>query len=153
MTLQIPAIGIIIFNWLNMSMNTFEEKAGTILSVLGNPFRIQIAIALSGQEACVCHLEQLLDKRQAYISQHLMVMRDAGLLDTRRDGKYIYYRLADKEGILDLIRSAAIIAGFTADEMPALQIEQVLSQCICPNCEIDEKTKHSPQIRVDAVTN
>lgn len=134
-------------------MRTFEEKAGTILSVLGNPFRIQIAIALSGQEACVCHLEQLLKKRQAYISQHLMVMRDAGLLDTRRDGKYIYYRLADKEGVLDLIRSAAVIAGMDPIEMPAPPLQPVLAQCVCPNCEVDEKTTKAPQYRTDAVTN
>jgi ArsR family transcriptional regulator len=136
-----------------MSIGRFEEKASSILSVLGNPFRIQIAIALSGQEACVCHLEQLLKKRQAYISQHLMVMRDAGLLDTRRDGKYIYYRLADKEGVLDLIRSAAVIAGMDPVEMPVPPLQPVLSLCACPNCEVDEKTKHAPQTRVDAVTN
>jgi ArsR family transcriptional regulator len=134
-------------------MRTFEEQASSILSVLGNSFRIQIAIALSGQEACVCHLEQLLKKRQAYISQHLMVMRDAGLLETRRDGKYIYYRLSDKEGVLDLIRSAAVIAGLNADEMPLLPMEQILSQCVCPNCEADQKTTSAPQIRMDAAKN
>lgn len=134
-------------------MKTFEEKASSILSVLGNPFRIQIAIALSGQEACVCHLEQLLKKRQAYISQHLMVMRDASLLDTRRDGKYIYYRLADKEGVLDLIRSAAAIAGMDPIEMPAPPRQSVLAQCACPHCEVDEKTTPEAQIRTDALTN
>jgi len=136
-----------------MSIKTFEEQASSILSVLGNPFRIQIAIALSGQEACVCHLEQMLKKRQAFISQHLMVMRDAGLLDTRRDGKYIYYRLADKDGVLDLIRSAAMIAGLSTDEMPVTQIEQVLTQCVCPNCDVDAKTPNAPQYGTDAVTN
>lgn len=134
-------------------MKPFEEQAGSILSVLGNPFRIQIAIALSGQEACVCHLEQLLKKRQAYISQHLMVMRDAGLLDTRRDGKYIYYRLADKEGVLDLIRSAATLAGMDPVEMPALPLQPVLAQCACPHCEVNEKTTPETQIRLDAATN
>lgn len=136
-----------------MSRKTFEEQASSILSVLGNPFRVQIAIALSGQEACVCHLEQLLKKRQAYISQHLMVMRDAGLLDTRRDGKYVYYRMADKEGVLDLIRSAATIAGMDPGEMPAPPLQPVLPQCACPNCGVDEKTTPAPQIHADTVTN
>lgn len=136
-----------------MSIKTFEEQASSILSVLGNPFRIQIAIALSGQEACVCHLEQMLKKRQAFISQHLMVMRDAGLLDTRRDGKYIYYRLADKKGILDLIRSAALIAGVNPTEIPDAPVEPVIADCVCPKCDIDTKTPNSPQYGTDAVTN
>jgi len=134
-------------------MKTYEEQASSIMSVLGNPFRIQIAIALSGQEACVCHLEQMLKKRQAFISQHLMVMRDAGLLDTRRDGKYIYYRLADKEGILDLIRSAAMIAGLNPTEMPSVPLQPVIEQCACPKCDVDVKTPNAPQYGMDAVTN
>ena len=66
--------------------------------------------AIGSQEACVCHLEKLLKKRQAYISQHLMVLREAGLLETRRDGKYIYYRLSSPE-VLQLVRSAAVLDG------------------------------------------
>ncbi len=78
-----------------MNTNTFEHKSGNILAVLGNPFRVRLVLALWAQEACVCHLEVLLKKRQAYISQHLMALREANLLETRRDGKFVYYRLAN----------------------------------------------------------
>jgi DNA-binding transcriptional ArsR family regulator len=131
-----------------MSKQVYEEQASSVLSALANPFRIQIAVALSGQEACVCHLEQLLEKRQAYISQHLMVMRDAGLLDTRRDGKFIYYRLSDKDGIMDLIRSAAHIAGLDPVVMPELSLARVVSHCPCPNCEMEEKTNLNQVIEI-----
>ncbi len=122
-----------------MNKRAFEGKVSSILSVLGNPFRVKIAIALGNQEACVCHLEQLLKKRQAYISQHLMVMRDAGLLDTRRDGKYIYYRLADREA-LDLIRTAARLAGIDPDGMPNLSTTNILEKCECPKCGSNENS-------------
>lgn len=136
-----------------MSIKSFEDRTSQVLSVLGNSFRIQIAIALNGQEACVCHLEQMLKKRQAFISQHLMVMRDSGLLATRREGKYIYYRLSDKESILDLIRQAAKIAGLDPQKMPSMPIQQAISQCACPKCETDISPVTVPQSILNAGTS
>ena len=118
---------------MNMNKQRFERQASNILSVLGNPFRIKIAFALSEQEACVCHLEVLLKKRQAYISQHLMALRKAGLLQTRRDGKFVYYRLSEP-GIINLIKDAAAIAGFNFEAIPELSTKQSLEKCICPHC-------------------
>jgi len=117
-----------------MKTKTFEQQAGNILSILGNPFRIQLVFALGAQEACVCHLEALLKKRQAYISQHLMALREAGLLETRRDGKFVYYRLSNPE-ILELIRYAAEIAGVDQSQFPRQHEVEVLDKCICPHCD------------------
>jgi ArsR family transcriptional regulator len=118
---------------MNMNKQRFEKLTSNILSVLGNPFRIKIAFALSEQEACVCHLESLLKKRQAYISQHLMALRKAGLLETRRDGKFVYYRLSDP-AVIDLIRGAALIAGLEIDTLPEVVEKGMLEQCVCPHC-------------------
>jgi len=118
---------------MNMNTRMFEKKASNILSVLGNPFRIKLALALGEQEACVCHLEALLKRRQAYISQHLMALRKAELLKTRRDGKFIYYRLSNP-AVIDLIRDAALIAGIDPDNLPELENKGILEQCACPHC-------------------
>ena len=122
---------------MNMSKVTFEAQSANVLAALGNPFRIRIALALGEQEACVCHLEKLLKKRQAYISQHLMVLREAGLLETRRDGKYIYYRLA-RPGVRELIQAAAALAGIDPADFPAYHAPLFLEKCECPNCGLDE---------------
>jgi len=129
------------FSILNMKTNTFEQQAGNILSVLGNPFRIQLVFALGVQEACVCHLEALLKKRQAYISQHLMALREAGMLETRRDGKFVYYRLSNPE-ILELIRYAAEIAGVDRSQFPRQRENEVLDKCICPHCDGGSSVSH-----------
>ncbi len=118
---------------MNMNTQMFEKKSSNILSVLGNPFRIKLALALGEQEACVCHLEALLKRRQAYISQHLMALRKAELLKTRRDGKFVYYRLSTP-AVIDLIRDAAIIAGIDPDKLPEQENKGRLEQCICPHC-------------------
>lgn len=46
-------------------------------------------MAIGSSEACVCHLEAMPGYRQAVISQHLKALREAGVLGTRRGGKYI----------------------------------------------------------------
>jgi DNA-binding transcriptional ArsR family regulator len=119
---------------MNMNTKHSTRSIADYLKVLGSPIRVQILFGIGYGEACVCHLESLLKKRQAYISQHLMVLRDAGILETRRDGKYIYYRVADK-GIFDLIRSAAEILNIAADSLPELSESETLTQCECPNCQ------------------
>lgn len=55
-----------------------EEQISKLLSLIGQPARIQILLIIGAQEACVCHLEAVLGMRQASISQHLMVLRKTG---------------------------------------------------------------------------
>jgi DNA-binding transcriptional ArsR family regulator len=119
---------------MNMFTNSSEKTISDYLKVLGFPFRIQILFSIGYGEACVCHLEAMLKKRQAYISQHLMVLRDAGILDTRRDGKYIYYRVADHD-LFDLIRTTAQILNISEDNLPKLSGTEKLTKCECPNCQ------------------
>jgi ArsR family transcriptional regulator len=92
--------------------------------------RLEILQTIGAGEACVCHLEARLGYRQAYISQHLMALRQAGLLDSRREGKYIFYRLAKPE-ILGLLQKAARISNVT---LPKLEVVSPEKQCGCPNC-------------------
>jgi DNA-binding transcriptional ArsR family regulator len=120
----------VIFNILNMK-TIFEKKTAKLLAVLGNPFRIQILLVIGTGEACVCHLESALHHRQAYISQHLMALRKIGLLETRREGKYIFYQLSDP-GILELVHQAAKLAGGPDESLP--RYGEPISNCCCPKC-------------------
>lgn len=119
---------------MNMKSSGFEIQTSNLFAILGNPFRIQLVLTLWAQEACVCHLEALLNKRQAYISQHLMALREANLLDTRREGKFIYYRLSNPD-VIELIRAAGKITGLGHEQFPDIEEIEVLKSCICPNCE------------------
>ena len=118
---------------MNMITDQAEIQIANLLKVMGSPFRIQILYSIGFGEACVCHLEAVLKRRQAYISQHLMILRDAGILETRREGKYIYYRVADKN-VFGLIQSAAVLLNLPKDHLPDISEEQKLIQCECPNC-------------------
>jgi len=123
-----------IFNIMNMKTLSAEKHIAELLKVLGAAFRIKLIFSIGYGEACVCHLETLLKKRQAYISQHLMVLRDAGILETRREGKYIYYRVAD-HSIFRLAETAASIQGIPPTALPTAAEPGIQKDCACPKCE------------------
>lgn len=113
------------------------DQVGELFSVLGNPFRLALLYAIGSGEVCVCHLEEVLDKRQPYISQHLSALRDQDLLLTRREGRYIFYRLADP-GVFELIRRMGKLAGLSRGDLPAAQTPESRPGCPCPSCEGDD---------------
>ena len=105
-------------------MKRYTAKASK-LKIMGHPIRLQILDMLRRGETCVCHIERALDKRQAYISQQLMTLRDAGLVDSRREGLQVYYRLVDVQvqELLDLLLEPLTATGL-----------QTLDDCNCPSC-------------------
>jgi ArsR family transcriptional regulator len=60
---------------------------------LSDPTRIEIVNLLRGGERCVCELMDKLDAAQSRLSFHLKVLREAGLVTDRRDGRWVYYTL------------------------------------------------------------
>lgn len=103
----------------------YHDLAAT-LKLLAHPVRLQILDMLRGGEICVCHIEAALGKRQAYISQQLMILREAGAVQSRKDGLQVYYQLADP-AIADLVSRLCPTA-------PPLL---VLASCPCPSCAVE----------------
>lgn len=76
-------------------MKARVEEASAFLKTLANPDRLLIACALVGGERSVGELEALLDLRQPALSQQIAGLRAAGLITGRKEGKQVFYRLAD----------------------------------------------------------
>lgn len=108
-------------------MTDFETVASK-LKVMGHPVRLQILDMLRRGETCVCHIERALDRRQAYVSQQLMALRDAGLVDSRKDGLQVYYTIIDDD-VASLLE--ALIG-----PMPSTGLEKI-DGCTCPSCATD----------------
>ncbi len=89
-------------------------------------------MVIAEQEACVCHLETVLGTRQASISQHLMVLRKAGLVTTQRDGRNIYYKLQQPE-VIGILEQAARLLGSNPDMLRSLAFRPI-PNCPCPQC-------------------
>ena len=109
-----------------------EEQISRLLSLIGQPARIQILLVIGAQAACVCHLEAALGMRQASISQHLMALRKAGLVTAQRNGRNIFYRIAHPE-VLDVYRQAARLTGGSPEMLQAPALRP-LPGCPCPDC-------------------
>ena len=80
------------------------KKAADFLKAIAHEGRLMILCHLVSGERSVTELENLLDSRQAAVSQQLARLRLEGLVESRRDGKAIYYTLAD-ERVVGLISS------------------------------------------------
>lgn len=80
-----------------MRMRQAAGNAGSLLKVLANEDRLLLLCQMVDGEKCVSDLEEMLDIRQPTLSQQLGVLRNEGVVETRRDGKRIYYRLASEE--------------------------------------------------------
>ncbi len=107
-------------------MSDYTEQA-RIFKALAHPVRLQILDILRRGEECVCHMEAVLNKRQAYISQQLMTLRDVGLVDSRKDGLNVFYFLVDPGTLLPLLDEAlGPLEGTTRHWLEA---------CPCPHCE------------------
>ena len=99
------------------------RQAAQLYHVLSHAARLRILDELRRDEACVCHLQAVLGRPQAYISQQLRVLREAEVVTARKDGLLVYYRLADRrvERLLEEVLG------------PAGQATH-LPDCPCPKC-------------------
>ena len=70
-----------------------RDQARALLKALADPLRLQVIEALSEGERCVCELTDRLGLAQSKLSFHLKVLKEAGLLEARVEGRWIYYRL------------------------------------------------------------
>jgi ArsR family transcriptional regulator len=64
-----------------------------VIRLLADPLRARIVALLADEALCTCHLVEETGARQTNISNHLRVLREAGLVDTEPHGRYTYYRL------------------------------------------------------------
>lgn len=104
-----------------------HEPQAKLFKALTHPVRLAILEILRDGEQCVCHMEAVLGLRQAYISQQLTVLREAGLVEVRRDGWNIFYRVIELR-VFAVIDAAASLTG------PARQPAHTPANCRCPKC-------------------
>lgn len=107
-----------------------DEQTTNLFRALMHPTRLAILDMLRSGEQCVCHMEAHLGKRQAYISQQLMVLREAGLVDDQRDGLNVYYRVINPQ-VFAVIDSARAMLGVALD---TAQVCDLPDGCPCPKC-------------------
>ncbi|QKV93004.1 winged helix-turn-helix transcriptional regulator [Streptomyces sp. NA02950] len=87
-----------------------------LIRVLADPLRLQIVNLLARETLCTTHLVEETGARQTNLSNHLKVLRDAGVVETEPCGRYVYYRLRPDiiESLADQFTKLAATARATA---------------------------------------
>ena len=88
------------------------KKAVALFHALSDETRLELLDCLKEGEQCVCELMDSMKAAQSRLSFHLKVLKDAGLVEDRREGRWMYYRLSaqaieDLEDLVDSLKKAA----------------------------------------------
>ncbi|MHB1339024.1 MAG: ArsR/SmtB family transcription factor [Bellilinea sp.] len=108
------------------------NELSTLFKTIGQSTRLNILLALGKDEVCVCHLENILGIRQAAISQHLMMLRKANIVETHRIGRNIFYSLVKPE-LFDLLIQVSHLLGLSETDGLDLSTKP-FPNCPCPQC-------------------
>lgn len=72
------------------------ETAARALKAISHPLRLKILCVVGGEEVCVQDIVDAVGTSQSNISQHLAILRDKGVLQTRKDANRVFYRVVDQ---------------------------------------------------------
>ena len=68
-----------------------------VTKALADGSRLRVLMALGGGELCVCQIVELLQLAPSTVSKHMSILRQARLVESRKDGRWMYYRLPDRD--------------------------------------------------------
>jgi len=108
-----------------MNIKTYKNQAD-LFQMLSHPVRLQILDELRKRKACVCHLQAVTGRPQAYISQQLRLLKDANLVRDEKDGQNVFY---DLEG--DIVRD------LLSETLGSVGLPSHPKNCNCPFCTSD----------------
>jgi len=77
-------------------------------AALADPTRLRLLNLMNGREVCVCYFVEILKQSQPKISRHLAYLRKAGLVDARREGKWMHYKIRDLDVVAAHILEATL---------------------------------------------
>jgi ArsR family transcriptional regulator len=92
--------------------------AAEVLAALGSEHRLKIVELLRGHERCVCEITPEFELDPSVVSRHLAVLEQAGVIVSRRAGRWIHYRIADRR-VLRLLEEAHRMAEAPEQARPA----------------------------------
>jgi ArsR family transcriptional regulator len=96
------------------------SKAAEVLAALGSEHRLKIVELLRGGERCVCEITPEFELDPSVVSRHLAVLEQAGVIVSRRTGRRIHYRIADRR----VLRLVDLVQRLTGAPEPALAGEE-----------------------------
>jgi ArsR family transcriptional regulator len=90
------------------------DTAARALKAISHPLRLKILCVVGDQETCVQDIVEAVGTSQSNISQHLAILRDKGVLQTRKDANRVFYRIADQRTLQLIALMREVFCGVSA---------------------------------------
>jgi len=115
----------------------------TSIKAVSEEIRVRLLLLLMDREACVCELMAVFHMAQSKLSHHLITLRDAGLLQDEKRGKWNYYRVDTKslsarnrEMVVSLARWVIDDETIERDKRKLNRVKQIMSIKSCPHVTV-----------------
>lgn len=95
-----------------------------VFKALGDSNRLRIVCMLAVRELCVCEINAVLNISMSTISSHLKVLRNAGVVTSRKDGRWIIYRLDNSDQFIEKLIKVTV-EGMRSDSLVAGDAEKL----------------------------
>jgi ArsR family transcriptional regulator len=103
-----------------------------MFAALADPTRLRLLNLMDGREVCVCYFVEILKQGQPKISRHLAYLRRAGIVEARRDGKWMHYRIERPDDLKAASILDATLQSFKADKEMQADLTRLDKACCEP---------------------
>ena len=104
----------------------------TLFAALADPTRLRLLNLMDGREVCVCYFVEILKQGQPKISRHLAYLRRAGIVQARRDGKWMHYRIERPDDTKAASILDATLKSFQTDKNMQADLARLGKACCEP---------------------
>jgi ArsR family transcriptional regulator, arsenate/arsenite/antimonite-responsive transcriptional repressor len=87
-----------------------------VIKALADENRVRTLMALSPKELCVCQIVELLGLAPSTVSKHMAILKRARLVDGRKEGRWMFYRLAEDEATVEAKEMTALVSRLLAND-------------------------------------
>jgi DNA-binding transcriptional ArsR family regulator len=105
------------------------------LKAIGDENRLRALLACSEQELCVCQITELLQLAPSTVSKHMSILRQADLVDSRKEGRWIYYRLSTESAPAPVQALVATLRAQLGDDPKWQRDQTVLKEILATDPE------------------
>jgi len=115
-----------------MSVRSKSLDLAALFAALADPTRLRLLNLMNGREVCVCYFVEILKQSQPKISRHLAYLRNAGIVSTRREGKWMHYSIARFENAGEAAILNAALTSLKADRAMQADLARLSKACCEP---------------------
>jgi ArsR family transcriptional regulator, arsenate/arsenite/antimonite-responsive transcriptional repressor len=87
-----------------------------VTKALADENRVRILMALRPEELCVCQIVELLGLAPSTVSKHMAILKQARLVDSRKEGRWMFYRIAEDAATVEAKEMTSLVARLLADD-------------------------------------